>query len=70
MIAWDAVKEMRVKNISIKFAFIKATEGIGNADPQFRRNWKKSKAAGLIRGAYHFFIASKDGMMQAQNFID
>jgi lysozyme len=70
MIAWDAVKEMRVKNISIKFAFIKATEGIGNADPQFRRNWKKSKDAGLIRGAYHFFIASKDGMMQAQNFID
>jgi lysozyme len=70
LIAWDAVKEMRVKNISIKFAFIKATEGIGNADPQFRRNWKRSKDAGVIRGAYHFFIASKDGMMQAQNFIE
>lgn len=70
MIAWDAVKEMRVKNISIRFAFIKATEGIGNVDPQFRRNWKKSKDAGLIRGAYHFFIASKDGKLQAENFID
>lgn len=70
MIAWDAVKEMRVKNISIRFAFIKATEGIGNVDPQFRRNWKKSKDAGLIRGAYHFFIASKNGKLQAENFID
>jgi lysozyme len=70
MIAWDAVKEMRVKNISIRFAFIKATEGIGNVDQQFRRNWKKSKDAGLIRGAYHFFISSKNGKLQAENFID
>ncbi len=48
---------------------MKATEGIGNTDPQFERNWKRSKEAGMIRGAYHFFIASKDGRMQAENFI-
>jgi lysozyme len=70
MIAWDAVKEMKVKNIQVHFAFIKATEGIGNTDQQFHRNWKKSKNAGIIRGAYHFFIASKDGKSQAKNFID
>jgi len=70
MIAWDAVKAMRVKNISMQFVFMKATEGIGNVDQQFRRNWKKSKDAGLIRGAYHFFIASKNGKLQAENFID
>lgn len=69
LIAWDAVKEMKVKKIQIHFAFIKATEGIGNTDPNFKRNWKKSKDAGLIRGAYHFFIASKDGKSQAKNFI-
>lgn len=68
-IAWNAVKEMQVKNIRLKFAFIKATEGIGNADPKFKRNWKKSRQAGLVRGAYHFFIASKDGRSQAENFI-
>ena len=61
---------MRVKNIQLGFAFIKATEGIGNTDPQFGRNWKKTKTNGIIRGAYHFFIASKDGKMQAENFID
>lgn len=69
MITWEEVKAMQVENVRIGFAFIKATEGIGNVDKQFYRNWKRSKQAGVIRGAYHFFIASKDGKMQAENFI-
>jgi lysozyme len=69
LIAWDQVKAMQVKKVKLGFAFIKATEGIGNVDPQFRRNWKRSKDAGMIRGAYHFFLATKDGRMQAENFI-
>ncbi len=68
-IAWEEVKAMSVKDIRMGFAFIKATEGIGNTDPQFRRNWKRTKDNGIVRGAYHFFIASKDGRMQAENFI-
>ena len=63
------VKAMKVQDIELQFAFIKATEGIGNIDPYFKRNWKKSKQAGIKRGAYHFFIATKDGRLQAQNFI-
>jgi len=69
MIAWDEVKAMQVKNIKLGFAFIKATEGIGNMDAQFPRNWRKVKEAGITRGAYHFFLATKDGRMQAENFI-
>jgi lysozyme len=69
MIAWDAVKTMQVKNIKLGFAFIKATEGVINTDPQFYRNWKKSKESGIIRGAYHFFLTTKDARMQAENFI-
>jgi lysozyme len=68
-IAWDQVKAMQVKKVKLGFAFIKATEGIGNVDPQFKRNWKRSKDAGMTRGAYHFFLATKDGRMQAENFI-
>jgi lysozyme len=68
-ISWDAVKEMKVKDIQLGFVFIKATEGIINTDPQFKRNWKKSKQAGMVRGAYHFFLATKDGREQAENFI-
>ena len=69
LIAWDQVKAMQVKKLKLGFVFIKATEGIGNVDPQFKRNWKRSKDAGMIRGAYHFFLPSKDGRMQAENFI-
>jgi lysozyme len=69
MIAWDEVKAMKVEDIRLGFAFIKATEGVFNIDPHFRRNWKKAKDHGVIRGAYHFFVPSKDGRTQAENFI-
>lgn len=69
-ISWDAVSRMDVNQIRLGFAFIKATEGNGNTDSYFKRNWKKAKQAGIVRGAYHFFIATKDGRMQAQHFID
>jgi lysozyme len=60
---------MKVKDVSLRFSIIKATEGISGRDWQFRRNWKKAREAGLARGAYHFFIASRDGAQQAENFI-
>ena len=69
IIAWEEVQAMNVRNIRVGFAFIKATEGIGNTDPQFGRNWRKAKNNGITRGAYHFFISTKDGKMQAENFI-
>lgn len=69
-IIWEEVKAMKVKNVQLGFAFIKATEGIGNTDSHFKRNWKKTKDNNIVRGAYHFFIASKDGRLQAENFID
>jgi lysozyme len=69
-INWDLVKNMQVKNIKIGFAFIKATEGIGRVDSHFNQNWFRSKDAGMCRGAYHFFLATKSGKLQAQNFID
>lgn len=68
-IAWEEVQAMQVSNIRIGFVFIKATEGIGNTDKQFHRNWRRSKRAGMVRGAYHFFLATKDGRMQAEHFI-
>lgn len=69
-INWESVTRMEVEGIKIGFAFIKATEGLGNKDSQFDRNWKKARESGLPRGAYHFFIATKSGKMQAQHFIE
>lgn len=68
-INWPSVKEMEVRNIKIGFAFMKATEGESKLDPQFRRNWLHAKKAGIPRGAYHFFIASRSSKKQAGNFI-
>lgn len=70
IIDWESVKEMNVNNVQISFVFIKATEGLDDEDSYFNRNWKKTKSAGLIRGAYHFFIATKGGKEQAENFIN
>ena len=69
-IGWKLVKQMEVQDIRIGFAFMKATEGISNLDAQFRRNWVQAKKAGIPRGAYHFFIASKSGKAQAENFLE
>ena len=51
---WQAVKQA-----GYDFAIIKASEGVGYTDPEFRRNWNESRAAGLLVGAYHFARVSK-----------
>lgn len=68
-ISWEAVQQMEVEAIRLGFVFIKATEGTRNTDPFFKRNWERSKKAGLVRGAYHFFITRRDGAEQAKNFV-
>lgn len=67
-IAWDAVRDMEVAGVKIGFAIIKATEGVELRDPFFRRNWKESNKAGLVRGAYHFFYPGKPVEAQVRNF--
>ncbi|HEY4936684.1 MAG TPA: GH25 family lysozyme, partial [Puia sp.] len=69
-INWQSVKNMQVQDVHISFVFMKATEGLGNEDQMFSRNWKKVKEAGLIRGAYHYFLSTKSGKAQAENFIN
>jgi lysozyme len=66
---WPQVKKMEVQDVKIGFAFIKATEGLSDIDKQFRRNWQQAKDASITRGAYHYFLATKDGKLQALNFI-
>jgi len=68
-IDWESVKAMNVEGLRLGFTFIKATEGLVNEDRFYKRNWKKAKDAGMARGAYHFFIATKNGKAQAEHFI-
>lgn len=53
----------------VRFAFIKATDGIDDIDPHFARNWAGARAAGMLRSAYHFFRPSLDATRQAEHFL-
>jgi lysozyme len=65
----DSIDWQGVKNSDVSFAFAKATEGVTYVDPCFSENWQQMKAAGLVRGAYHFFRPLRDANEQAQNFL-
>lgn len=64
---WD-----KIARDSLRFVFIKATQGLAGKDPYFNNHWKSAKEHGLIRGAYHFFenTDSVGALRQAQNFIE
>ena len=66
---WTLVSKMRSEDLKIGFVFIKATEGITLEDAKFDRNWRKSRDAGMVRGAYHFFRPGSSGQKQASFFI-
>jgi lysozyme len=64
---WARVKKMKVGNVRVHFAFIKATEGTWMKDPEFERNWKGAREAGILRGAYLYFLPNasvKDQVLQ------
>jgi len=53
----------------VDFAYIKASEGGDFRDRRFAANWVGARAAGIRRGAYHFFTLCRSGAEQAANFI-
>jgi lysozyme len=59
----------RAADDGITFAYIKATEGGDFVDDRFVENWSASTAAGVERGAYHFFTFCRPGVEQADNFL-
>lgn len=55
---------------NLSFVYINATKGTAFKDEQFDDNWKKSKNAEIITGAYHKFNLTKDGEKQAEYFSE
>jgi len=68
-IDWKKVSEMEDGGKRIQFAYIRSSMGEKRSDERFEENWKGSGAAGLLRGAYHYFDAREDALKQARNFI-
>ncbi|MDI9358089.1 MAG: GH25 family lysozyme [Phycisphaerales bacterium] len=69
-IDWVKLSQLRIYNRPITFCYIKACQGTNSVDSYFSKNWTQAKQAKIIRGAYLYFVASKDGVLQAQNFIN
>ena len=61
---WDKLRAQ-----GANFAYIKATDGGDHLDPMFMKNWRNADAAGLKRGAYHFFYGCRTAGEQADWFI-
>jgi lysozyme len=67
---WQAeIDWKRVRATGVRFAFIKATEGVAYTDSTFEANWKGAGANGLLRGAYCFFHPNQDARQQAARFV-
>jgi lysozyme len=58
----------RAASAGIKFAFIRASDGFYH-DKRFAENMAGAKAAGVLRGSYQYFRASRDGAEQAKDFL-
>ncbi|HTO51901.1 MAG TPA: GH25 family lysozyme [Myxococcota bacterium] len=58
----------KVRADGVVFAFIKASEGKDHVDSAFKANWAAAQAAGVRRGAYHFFTFCSAGAAQADHF--
>jgi lysozyme len=68
-VRWEAVKQMKVRDVQLGFAFIKATQGTDRTDDSYALNWKQAKEAQIARGAYHFYNPTQNGKQQAKHFI-
>lgn len=64
-VQWDSVAAH-----GFQFAFVKATEGNDLKDPAFGSHWQALKDAGIIRGAYHFYVTEDAPETQAQFYIE
>lgn len=63
-IQWD-----KVAGQGLSFVYMKATEGDDTSDDAFQANWEGASAAGLSKGAYHFYNLCGTGAAQADWFI-
>jgi lysozyme len=63
-INWNAVPAS-----GIQFAIAKASEGVTFIDRWFGRNWTEMKRIGLVRGAYHYALPSRNDPIQEADFF-
>ncbi len=55
------------KDSTIRFVYVKATEGTTIKDPYYRNNISKAKKAGLLVGSYHLYSSKTTAYQQMAN---
>ena len=55
------------KDSTIRFVYVKATEGTSIQDPMYRTNLTKAKKAGLLVGSYHLYSSKTTAYQQMGN---
>lgn len=63
-INWNKV----AKDKTVKFVYIKATEGTSIQDPYYKTNVAKARKAGLLVGSYHLYSSKTTAYQQFANF--
>jgi lysozyme len=53
----------------VDFVYVKASEGVDDADPQFDAHWRRLGELAIPRGAYHFYVTEDDPDAQADFFL-
>lgn len=66
---WQSTINWPTVAVSTRQAYCKASEHVAWVDGRFAENWRNAKAAGIRRGAYHFFRANYSGIAQAAHFV-
>lgn len=67
---WQGEIDWRaVQHDEIKFAFIKASQGVNKVDTFFKSNWKQAGELKVYKGAYHYYEPNRPAKEQAANFI-
>lgn len=59
----------KLRTQGFRFAFIRATSGIGFVDSKFKEHWEGARSEGILRSAYLYLIATQDPAQQANLFI-
>ncbi len=67
-IDWSGLQKAE-EEFPLHFIFIRATAGKDKTDGAFKKNWRKSKENGYLRGAYHYYRPDENSIVQADNFI-
>jgi lysozyme len=63
----------KVRAQGYRFAYIRSSYGVESnqtiKDTMFDAHWAGAKAAGILRGPYHYLHAAMDGTKQAEDFL-